>query len=1669
MRLRRPAPEAPRARYPGTRAALSGSAAVVEVELVASDAAASYPSAPATEMGDAWAAAAAAGRANAFGRPVVGFEPADAAAAATVTAGMSMAGLRATSFSSGPGVAAMHESLCAAAGKRLTWVLHVASRALTRQALSVHAAHDDYHAVDDAGLFQLFAANAQAAADLALLAHRIAELSLTPGVCAQDGWLTSDAIESLRLPERELVREFLGDPRDLIAAPTAAQRLVFGPRRRRIPELLDLDYPGAVGGVQRPDSYPQSVAAQRPFYLDHVAGLADRAFEEYAALTGRRYARAAGYRVEDAEYAIVAQGSVVPLAEAVCDHLRGEGRVRLGVVNLTMFRPFPADRLTALLRGKRSVLVLERVDQPLAVDPPLSRELRAAFGKGVENWRARTAGPAHPGLPACAPGEVPDFYAGCFGLGGRDLPPGELVAAVDRMLAGGAKPRHFYLGIDFVRKGTRLPKLQIWQEQLLESYPGIAELALAPAAADLDLQPNGAISARIHSRAGWDGVPIAKSVAAAAAALPGLSVRATVGQGSEMRGRPTTSSVTLAQAPIRASGEPRRVGVVLAADPTPFRHGDLLAGLVDGGRLVLPGAGADEAPWHRLPPSVQRAVRERGIEVFGLDAEGIVAEETPEPGLRARLRGAAFVGAFFRVTRLAERLGIDETKLLARLRGPLARGLGGDAAEPGLRVVGRGFAEVRRLDTAPPEAAPAGAGPLPEMPALLESGRAGAGLGHPGRFWEQVGYLFRTGRDGIADPFAAVGVLPAASAAMRDMTEVRLTVPELSAGRCTGCGRCWTQCPDTAILGVVNRLDEVLQAVIAAAAGTGRLDRLRSIVRPLADAGRRALAAADAPPVAEALSAAYRTVVEKLGYDAARRAALDAEWAPVEAALADFPLVRTAAFFERPEAAQTGSGGLLSLTVSPEACKGCNLCVEVCPEGALRAVPQDDAVAARLRRQATLWRHLPETDDRYVEIARDEAGVGPLPALLLKKEHQRSLSGGDAACPGCGQKTAVHLVLAAVSALVRPRVRAHVDRLDDLIAKLDQKARTLLASDADLAAVAGSRPGTVDLPLEEAKRRDVERIAAVLAPLRDLRWRYAEGPGGRGRAACAIASAPGCSAVWGGTYPYTPYPVPWASHLLADAPALAVGLFEAQMRKMAEGVAAVRRAELELAGEYDPAVHEPALAALDWRSFGDDELALCPPLLVVGGDGAAQDAGLQNLSRLLASGRPIRVVVLDTQGYASTGGQPGTGGFPGQAGGPARPGAAGRRKAEGRKELALLAIAHRDAFVLQSSAAAPSHLLGGLLAGLNSRYPAVFSLYTPCLPGHGLPDHAAPRAARLALESRAFPLLRYDPAAGPTLAERLSLEGNPALDDAWPPGEVRYVDESGAEQRMMLPVTVADWAATEGRFRHGFAPVPAEAGDAELVPVHDYLARPPEERSGTRPFLHVLEADRRLGRRLVGDEIVRLAEERQAVWSLLRELAGFKMPKQAALEAEFERKAAALEAEYAAKLADLKGRYPQLIARRLVETLLRARDGQLGVAELLDRVEALPVRPPAGPEEAPPAATPPAAAPAAAAASASPAAAPAAAAVEAEKPLTLEPYIDSALCTACNECTNLNKRMFSYNGKKQAYIRDPRAGTFKDLVTAAEKSPVRIIHPGTPLNPDEKDLAKWVKRAQPFN
>ena len=316
--------------------------------------------------------------------------------------------------------------------------------------------------------------------------------------------------------------------------------------------------------------------------------------------------------------------------------------------------------------------------------------------------------------------------------------------------------------------------------------------------------------------------------------------------------------------------------------------------------------------------------------------------------------------------------------------------------------------------------------------------------------------------------------LPAATSALRDMTDVRFEVPEFVPDLCTGCSQCWVQCPDAAIPGIVTTIDGVIDAAVRTVENGQQFNRMRQLLRPLTRETNKVLKGAPFTTFADSFSEAYQHVTDRLDLDPDRRRELDEQFSAVHGALTDFPLAKTAPFFDAPEAREAGTGGMLSITINPSACKGCNICVEVCPDDALKTVKQDEDMVNQLRRNWELWEHLPDTPDHYIRIPNLEEGVGVLSSLLLKKDNYTSMFGGDGACMGCGEKTSVHLVLSAVNALMLPRVEKYLMRLDGLIDRLDARARTLLTQDADLEALVAAPDA--ELSLDDTTRAEVDRL-----------------------------------------------------------------------------------------------------------------------------------------------------------------------------------------------------------------------------------------------------------------------------------------------------------------------------------------------------------------------------------------------------------------------------------------------------------------------------------------------------------------------------------------------------------------------------------------------------------------
>ena len=361
--------------------------------------------------------------------------------------------------------------------------------------------------------------------------------------------------------------------------------------------------------------------------------------------------------------------------------------------------------------------------------------------------------------------------------------------------------------------------------------------------------------------------------------------------------------------------------------------------------------------------------------------------------------------------------------------------------------------------------------------------------------------------------------------------------------------------------------------------------------------------------------------------------------------------------------------------IDPVHCKGCAECVEVCAALGHDALIMIDKIEdepatgestlERFARDISFFRSLPPTPAAY----RNEKAL----ADIMLGEHALGYVGGAGSCAGCGEATALRMVVAAT--------------------------------------------------------------------------RQVHGPESMG-----IVAATGCNTVFGSTYPFNPYLVPWTNSLFENAPAVALGI----------------RARWDQAGHADRR------------------------LWVVGGDGAMYDIGFQALSRMVASGADIKVLVLDTQVYSNTGGQASTASFGGQVTKMSAFGEVLHGRPEPRKELGRILMAHGGAYVAQTTPAHLNHFYRAVMEANEYPGPAVIVAYSACMPEHGIADDAATRQAKLAVESRAFPLFTYDPRRGPTFGERLSLQGNPALRADWATGP------DGA------PIDFLTFAQSEGRFAPHF-------------------------------------------------------------------------------------------------------------------------------------------------------------------------------------------------------------------------------------------------------------------------
>jgi ferredoxin/pyruvate/2-oxoacid:ferredoxin oxidoreductase alpha subunit len=611
------------------------------------------------------------------------------------------------------------------------------------------------------------------------------------------------------------------------------------------------------------------------------------------------------------------------------------------------------------------------------------------------------------------------------------------------------------------------------------------------------------------------------------------------------------------------------------------------------------------------------------------------------------------------------------------------------------------------------------------------------------RCWDLVAAAAVTGAvaELAPDPYLTAGSAPAFSSLLRG-NQPSPQLPKLDAAKCTGCGACWSACPDAALLPTVLGAAELLETGMrrASLAGAGA-EALRPVLGRFAKALGKALEGG-ATTAGAAVRAAASGVLAKVEAD--RLPAMQQAAEALAAALDPLPLARTEAFFHAPERQRAGTGNLFALALDPDACKGCNLCVAVCAPAALQASTRRTPEVASARAGAEVWRALPDTAGAVVAAAQQQPEPGQLAGLELSRHCLLAMAPGDDAEPGSGPRLALRSVLAVAEAHLQPKLQQHVHDLDELAGEFGKRIRDLLAGalpvgdlDALHEGLATIGMGAVALStlaqrldeVQSSGRVDaakLQRFVDTARAVADLRWRVAQGNSGRGRARAGLLLAGESAGALAGTFPWNPFGSPAVLDGSPDAGHRALGLLRGQADALAADFALLRRAKALLAQGA------PGPRTLSFAELTPAERELCPPLWLVADADALRRGGLQPLAAVLDSDLPIKVLLL-----------------------------ADRLPAAGHPIAAMLALAHRRAFVLQSAISHQGHFAAGALAACRHAGPALLHVLAPSPRAVGAGPDEALRVAAAAVQSRAFPLLRYDPARQGAFGQKLSLDGNP--------------------------------------------------------------------------------------------------------------------------------------------------------------------------------------------------------------------------------------------------------------------------------------------------------------------
>lgn len=400
---------------------MDGNTAAAHVAYHMSESSFLYPITPSTPMGDVYDKWSTSGKKNVWDRvPIVHVLQSEAGAAGALHGAASI-GSFTTTFTASQGLLLMIPNMHKTAGELWPTVFHVASRAVSTQALSIHGDHADVMCVKNTGFAMLSSSTVQEVMDLAAVSHMSTVDSEVPFIHFFEGFKLSHQIDSIYPLSYDIMKKLM--PFDKLEQ-----------IRQR---ALNPTHPVALGHSQGPDSYFQTVELANKYY-DAIPDIVQNNMNKLAKLTGRQYNLFDYYGHQDAEDVIVVMGAAAPVVIECMKCMKGE---KVGVLVPHLYRPWSTEHfVSALPKSVKRLSVLDRSKDPAAEAEPLYMDVGFTINKHQ--------------LPIQVTG-------GRYGLASREFNPVHAKAVFDNMRSNSPKER-FTVGIvdDVTNLSLPLPILE---------------------------------------------------------------------------------------------------------------------------------------------------------------------------------------------------------------------------------------------------------------------------------------------------------------------------------------------------------------------------------------------------------------------------------------------------------------------------------------------------------------------------------------------------------------------------------------------------------------------------------------------------------------------------------------------------------------------------------------------------------------------------------------------------------------------------------------------------------------------------------------------------------------------------------------------------------------------------------------------------------------------------------------------------------------------------------------------------------------------------------------------------------------------------------------------------------------------------------------------------------